>query len=216
MKVCLVGAHGNMGRRYTAVLKFLGHEIIPIDVEESLRDRQSAYRRADGILIATPTDDHVRRIFEIGDVGSRHVPILCEKPIATDLVDVRRVVNWARQSGFNLQMVNQYEHIDGYSSEFRGKSFYRYFNSGKDGLGFDCINILGLATDGIELSNESHVWRCRLNGSYLKLKDMDHAYLAMVESWLKRPIPNLDYILHAHQKAHDYVSKRESSHRHPG
>ena len=205
-----------MGRRYSAVLKFLRHEIVPIDVEESLRQRQSAYRTSDAILLCTPTDEHVRGLFEIGDLGARHIPILCEKPISTDLVDVKRVCNWARQSGFNLQMVNQYEHISGFSTENRGKSFYHYFNSGRDGLAYDCINILGLAKDGCELSNESHVWRCRINGSFLKLKDMDHAYVNMIESWLKRPLPNLDYILHAHQRAHDYDTKHQSSHRRPG
>lgn len=174
-----------MGRRYQAVLQYLNIPFQAIDEGDAVPNEH--YR---GVIIATPTDSHVDLIEFYNELG---LPILCEKPIAKNLPDVRRALRCER-----LTMVNQYDYL--VPKGMFGETYYNYWNSGKDGPGWDCINIIGLANGPVpKISNESPLWKCQINGHELSIADMDSSYCRMIDDWVKRPdANNLDYIERAH------------------
>ena len=56
-KILVVGSSGNMGKRYVAICKYLGHEVVGCDLDtEADRDEMVSCDRA---IIATPIDAHV-------------------------------------------------------------------------------------------------------------------------------------------------------------
>lgn len=185
-----------MGRRYQAILKnanidMSGHDL-GIVSKTRLED-------ATGFIIATPTSTHIS---EIEKLLPYEKPILCEKPLTRDL---EVLDNFYQKHGgdlYHLTMVNQYAYLN--PQETEGKTLYNYWNTGKDGLYWDCINIIGLARKSVRLYNNSPVWHCTLNGRKLSIEKMDYAYMAMVKDWVRQPLTNIDYAMNAHYKAVRY------------
>lgn len=193
MTLAIIGSKGNMARRYAAVCRYLDIDCIGFDVDDvhQLPEHANSLR---GILIATPTETHTDLLFRFKDLG---LPFLCEKPVSKDMREIGRIIS----AGICVRMVNQYRYLlDGSES---GHSRYDYWNSGKDGIKWDTINIIGLSENPPLLSNISPVWECSLNGRRLKIRDMDFAYIAMLDDFYKSPKPDLDYIEKAHRRVHE-------------
>ena len=185
-KVYIVGYGGNMGRRYRAVLDYLGISHCGEDIDVSYGKPEDC----DGILIATPTNNH---LYDIDKFSKYNRPILCEKPIwpqGTVLPDI------------NLQMVNQYAFTGPWPG---GVTYYNNWNTGRDGLAWDCVNIIGLAEGEVIVENSSPIWKCTINGKDLTLNDIDNAYVKMIAAWCKKPRPNIEYILRANEKVRLYL-----------
>lgn len=195
-KVFISGCTGNMGRRYTAICHDLGLTVMGGDKETPLSEQASVAREkdCDGVIIATPTVNHVDALNLFGNIAQ--LPILCEKPLAPGkLLEMR----------FNVRMVNQYEYMIDKKSV--GKTYWNYYKSGDDGLLWDCINIIGLAKSECVIKGSSPFWRCMINGKELNIKDMDMAYFDMVKDWVKNPTDNLEYCKMAHDKVEVMVDK---------
>jgi hypothetical protein len=195
MRVLVIGAMGNMGRRYRTILTYLGHEWVGVDVGVSMDQVIDHAFEVDGIIIATPTETHGAYICALAHVGK---PILCEKPITKDLMEMATIARVVKHHGTNLTMVMQYKEL--LTMPSIGWTYYNYWNTGKDGLIWDCIQIIGLARSDISIQNDSPVWRCRINGRSLNLADMDRAYIKMVAGWLKKPGQDIDEIQAIHHK----------------
>ncbi len=161
----------------------------------------------DGVIIATPTFNHLSSIRRLAASG---VPILCEKPISTDIREVLELCRDMEKAKIKLRMVNQYEYMT-LDPAAAGFTVYNYWNHGKDGLAFDCINILGLAKGEVNLGETSAVWTCAINGEVMSIADMDHAYIKMIRSWLGGEHENIAYIRHAHRKAEEFGLCRKAS-----
>jgi hypothetical protein len=201
-RILIVGILGNMGRRYASILKFLGHEVEGVDAGYSLREYASVAEVCDGIIIASPTCTHID---EIAQALGFDMPILCEKPITTDLKALDTFDKGLADKGKALiTMVNQYEWlVDGH---LIGPTLYNYFSSGGDGLAWDCTNIIGMASGYPSLSNDSPIWNCMINGKILKREEMDKAYIDMMEHWLQYPdYYNWEYILESHAKVGQWL-----------
>ncbi len=204
-KVAVIGANGNMGRRYAMILEqYCGCEVVRVDIDthSKIDDLVSC----DGIIIATPTDNHVEDILHY---GMYQKPILCEKPISKDLPRLKRLLN---HPNLDLSMINQYYFLQLRQFGFRdsdGDSYYHYFKSGADSLAWDCINIIGMADGPIEVSNDSLIWKCKLNGYDANLCDMDEAYIRNIQLWVKG-WRNKDYIYKAHKKVLEYINDKKS------
>lgn len=203
MKIFMLGAHGNMARRYTAILKYLGHEVHGFDVPGFTEKHPLAEQvkvdaiTADAVIVATPTDTHAKLLSFLSDCTR---PILCEKPISKDLHELERVLSECKSKGARLQMVSQYDYL--VDAESKGDTIYDYYKSGADGIEWDCINILYHAKGSVTLRNESPVWTCTINGQPLNIRDMDHAYVEMLDHWLRDPTrTDYDRIWEAHKKA---------------
>jgi hypothetical protein len=178
-----------MASRYTAILDYLGRPWVGVDLYDKIPDVEYSQ-----ILICTPTDSHY------GDIRllcSRFkVPILCEKPITRvphELADLLSL-------DIDLSMINQYNSMmRPYPfMEEPGRSHYNYFRSGKDGIEWDCINIIGLSDTPPTLTNKSPLWDCKINGQQLNLGDMDSAYVKQIRD--KSETCGKEYIEMAHKK----------------
>ena len=185
-RVYIVGYNGNMARRYRACLNYLGVHHCGEDVGMKKGD----VRDCDGIIIATPTPLHNMHIRQFAPWD---LPILVEKPISLEPF----ILN-----GGNVQMVNQYAHTGPWPG---GTTYYNCWNSGKDGLPWDVINVIGLAEKDVYVESNSPIWKCTINGKELTLNDIDNSYVKMIDAWVKNPKPNTDYILKAHKKVRQYI-----------
>lgn len=190
--ILLVGANGSMGKRYQAILNHLGMPYVPVDIGERCQN----YDVFKGTIIATPTETHSFFIKECSRLG----PVLCEKPISTTLTDLNDILDHCRDENIRLTMMNQYKLLD---DEFAsGHTSYDFYNTGKDGLHWDCMQIIGAARSSCEIRNQSPIWNCRLNGKQIDIGLMDKAYVEFVRKWLTfSKIQDLEYIREMHYKA---------------
>lgn len=184
----VIGAKGNMGKRYCAILAHLG-------VIYSEYDKGDDVPVHDAYIVATPTETHCEVIKLIAKYGK---PILCEKPISKDPSELLEILDVCRIYGAKLEMINQYNFIG--AGIGGGETYYNYFKHGSDGILWDCINIIGLAAGPCELREDSPIWECMINDFQLDISDMDHAYIMMVKHWIENPSDGTDYIRIAHKK----------------
>lgn len=206
VKVALLGSSGNIGRRYQAVLRHLDiehtcYDIVdhPLDViEEGL-----LFNCYTHIIIATPTNTHYGWLSWFNEYTTI-ARILCEKPLSTSLQEVEVICN----SSLDLTMVCNYKYALKRSSRFAGRpatknTSYSFYNHGGDGLAWDCIQLIGLAEGDIQLSEDTPIWECRING-YKILKDsIDYTYIDMIREWVPgKDVQNKDDLLDMHKKTH--------------
>jgi len=205
-KVLLIGHRGNMGRRYAAILNYLGAKWAGVEYYDYIPDSTNA----DGIIIATPTSRHLENI----ELYSRFkIPILCEKPICKNQQELERLLDIVDAP---LQMINQYKFFDQYQEIDKGENtLVNYYNTGTDGLIWDCINLIGLAKEDVHLYNTSPIWTVMLNGTYLDKRFIDNSYISNISDWLYNPVDGKDYIRHAHNRIFEY-EKNTSSNSYPG
>lgn len=195
MSLLLIGANGNMGKRYSSILRFLGKDFVGVDVGHSAAYVNEQALRSDGILIATPTDTHAGLIRKFLKHGK---PILCEKPVVKSMPEFRDLMSEIRDSKTPFRMVNQYRML--IDSRSLGKSHYNYFKHGNDGIYWDCLQIIGLARGEVKIEETSPVWRCKINGKTIHLGHMDAAYIAYLQHWFKHTNQDLEQIISAHEK----------------
>jgi hypothetical protein len=193
-KIVVIGSKGNMGRRYALILEHIGCEVIGVD----LIDGQRVIPKADGYVIATPTDSHYDIIRYTLPFQK---PILCEKPISKNMIELQTLLSI---DNLDLSMINQYEFL--INPNYTGHTIYNYFKTGNDTLHWDCINIIGLAKQSYDIKNDSLVWRCVINGQELNIADMDLAYINNIKGWVEG-WRNKEYILTAHAKVMKHLSK---------
>jgi hypothetical protein len=112
-------------------------------------------------------------------------------------------------------MVLQYDYIKVRGlDEKHGWSGYNYYNHGKDGLAWDCLQIIGLAHDStqLEVQETSPYWLAYLNGYKLSLSDMDQAYIDMLRDWVSIPKRYSDeFIILMHERVEAYQLKMDQS-----
>lgn len=197
-KVLLVGCKGSMGVRYQAILKALGVTCVGVDRDDDWPDLKGF----DAAIVASPTETHTGFA---ATLCREKLPVLVEKPISINPLTAANFCDEAVAENFKVRMVNQYLYMPRGPEikAFQGGTLYDYFRSGKDGLVYDCISILALASGPISLNDKSPVWRCVINGQPLSLADMDRAYFDMVKRFLTEPPegPETSYIRMAQDKA---------------
>ena len=188
-----------MGRRYQSILKQIGVDFEKYDTcysHTSINYRQKAMM-CDKVIIATPTDTHIKQISHVRDVTQ--CDILCEKPIATRPID---------GYDFNgVYMVNQYEYIE---HKGDGQTVYDYYHSGNDGRNWDCIQLIALASGYLDIWKQGPVWACKINGHSISREQVDRAYVSMVEDFLstKKQMWDWEFTQRAHRKAYDVTPRK--------
>jgi myo-inositol 2-dehydrogenase/D-chiro-inositol 1-dehydrogenase len=114
MRLALLGA-GRIGQLHARLLASLpGVELLVADVDAArattvarevgataMATTDAALDRAEALVIAAGTDAHAALIRAGAD---RRLPTFCEKPIALDLAETRRVVQHAEAAGIPLQI----------------------------------------------------------------------------------------------------------------
>lgn len=202
--ILLLGSNGSMGRRYQAILKHLGVSYLPIEYGDEI-----PRIIFEGTIIATPTDTHQGLIKRFYDR-----PILCEKPVCKSLSELNETLDFVRDENIHFTMMNQYSLLD--DPLRTGHTSYDFYNTGKDGIFWDCMQIIGLARTTVEIRNQSPFWECNLNGRKVSISEMDWAYVEFVKKWLTfKKFQSLDYLREIHYRTHEYA-RHESSDRNPG
>ena len=199
-KVAVIGGMGNMGRRYALILKkYCDCEVVVWDLKMGASNIK--LDDCDGFIIATPTDTHYTMIRVFMLYGK---PILCEKPVITNQEKFRTLLSF---ESLDLSMINQYEFLVDEHGE--GHTQYNYFKTGGDSLLWDCMNIIGLAKTTHEVSNDSLIWSCTINGQELSIRDIDMSYIDNIVAWTKG-WRNKEYLIHAHEKVWGLLYAKES------
>jgi hypothetical protein len=199
--IAVYGACGSMGTRYCAILKWLSKPYMALDINSSESELRRARAVATGFIVATPTDTHLDMICSLAPLKK---PILCEKPLSKNLDEIEKMRGLV-SDGLNLTMTMQYRELNQGSG---GTSYYNYFRHGSDGINWDCLQIIGLARGMVELAEDSPVWRCKLNGLWLELSDMDDAYVEFVRRWLRRPGDDINRLIDIHHKVAGFKSAK--------
>lgn len=189
-----------MGKRYKAIFKFLNLEYCCADIHSTPDQILKMVSRANRIVIATPTETHKKYLYDFAMTG---IPVLCEKPFSKNLEEVEKILNVYARANNPLEMVAQYKMLDGHT----GDSYYNFYNHGKDGLVWDCIQIIGLARGEVEVSETSPVWYCKLNGKEIDLRDMDGAYVKFFSNWNNFPWGSFQEIYQMHKKTVEYQNQ---------
>jgi hypothetical protein len=195
VSILILGSEGSMGKRYQAILSALDQPYECVDKKHTKDDILEKAWDSSGYIIATPTSTHGELITALTQFEK---PILCEKPVTTNLAELDDILGHLDQVKARFQMVYQYQYL--VDPETTGDTVYDYFRHGSDGLIWDCLQIIGLAKGNVELSDSSPIWTCTINGSKLNLSDMDTAYVSQVQDWINQPHGLLEEIRRIHQK----------------
>lgn len=199
MKIGLLGAKGNMGRRYSAILNAMNLEYDAVDIG----DRVGKY---DYAIIATPTLSHVQCMMDVL-AQNENCHILCEKPLTTNMDELKRFfASDYKERLRNLKMVNNYDYA--YTSAVSDSQFinptgltkYDYYNTGNDGLLWDCIQLIKMAKGEITLSKKSYYWSVCINGWSIDRRTIDHSYAHMIKEFIggQMESEDLDHLLNLH------------------
>jgi len=197
--VAVIGAKGNMGRRYVSILNFLDVDHVDYDVDDNVDLAGVTH-----VIIATPTSTHIEVLEDL--MPRKKIKILIEKPIAvldqihpmTALMPVRNMIS----QGHDVFMVNNYTYMHGQNYGDYGKTLFDYYNSGNDGLAWDCIQLIHLARSEIILKNDCPKWSCYINGMRMDAKNIDYSYIRMIEDFVGKgkKLWGWNDIRDAHQK----------------
>jgi hypothetical protein len=172
-----------------------------IDVDTPVNNIAAIAKDYAGVIVATPTDTHFDILVKLSDIKN-DINILCEKPLTKGAFELAKICQLYKDK--NLQMVMQYKDLD---LGGEGDSFYDYYNHGRDGLHWDCLQIVGLARGRVMLSEDSPYWKCRLNGADLDIKKMDYAYSMMLRRWFRNPKGDLGFLTSIHDKVRDMIDE---------
>jgi len=204
--ILLIGSEGSMGKRYQAILKHLNIPYIARD-KNSKTSFVDDVLNSEKVIVATPTETHALIVHSCIMVGR---DVLCEKPIAKSSDTVAYLCDLALKYNIKLNMVFQYGEIARRTDEIKNTS-YDYFRTGNDGLAWDCLQILALASGPVTLKNESPIWKCTINDQELSIQSMDHAYLKFIKKWYQGDIyqPH-ECIIDCHKKVEEYERNQKN------
>lgn len=179
MRVLVCGNRGNMGRRYTAILNYLGVENIGVD-NGDLTPHPDTYDRA---IIATPSDIHM---YVCEMMANLHKPFLCEKPIDKDPAKIQKLIDLCKKKRVDGRMVCNWA-FTGRLKFYPGENQVQYsnYNTGKDGLAWDCIQLIYLAKGFPELSTGSPYLQAHIDGDRVHEGHIARSYKTMIDVWLQ-------------------------------
>jgi len=187
----IIGSEGSMGRRYQAILKWLGAPFQCYDTKIEPDYRAHPSYGFSNFIIASPTSSHLHWIERLDQYAK---PILCEKPLSRSLDEVERIL--ACTSPISMMMQYKYLCADAPG----GGSSYNYFRHGGDGMVWDCLQIIALAEGNIVLNENSPAWNCFINGKEIDLRKMDWAYIDAVKDFLSGKYLQRSVMLDWHHK----------------
>ncbi len=193
-----------MGRRYSAICEYLGYPYDGVDKDDTYDVNMYSH-----FIVANPTSEHLPTLKHIvNNVSKCRLRILCEKPVAI-VKNVKAglsIIEDITFSGHEFFMVNQYAFYPKLSYK-KDLTYYNFYNTGKDGLIWDCIQLIHLAKGEIVLDNKSPTWECQINGMWLDRETLDECYVSMIEDFFTKCHRNLwsyDDIFRAHLKVVEY------------
>lgn len=184
MKVLVIGSEGRQGARFCAILKYLGVEYEGVDIGLHHGSYFKDYSHA---IIATPTDTHLDYIEWCRIYGIRH--ILCEKPIDKNPDKIKELINIEKETKIN--MVCNWKYALGNKPIGTYDIHYSNYNTGKDGVGWDCIQLIYLANT-LKIDTNTPYFFCQClpadnmgRDEVIELYDIEQSYITMIKHWLE-------------------------------
>lgn len=213
-----------MGKRYTAIVKWLGHDVVGFDQGDPWKN--AIDQKPDRTIIASPTIKHYDHCMSC---ISADIPFLCEKPISKDIDEVVAIRDRCIETGVDGRMVCNWAFLSKVPLQPGTCNIsYSHYNTGNDGLFWDMIQPIYLARfkDGkyqISISTESPTFNCHIFNSQFSIISQNpnsiefHAtldmfaksYECMIDSWLSDPTSlwDLDSAVDATQKVLEYKAQ---------
>ncbi len=216
----LIGNKGNMGSRYTSILKHLREQFDTHDIGDDGLERKVL--AAKKVIIATTTATHFSVLKQIHDIrtgtATPIADVLCEKPVTKDILEVAKLRVMQSTGRFNIYSVNQYAYLpqaaifNNPNNMGGARTHYNYFKHGSDGLPWDCFPLFVLSRGLVTLNNMSPIWNCRINGAQLRLGDLDKAYIDMVQDFIgpKRKVWDIGVIEYGTRKVLKWIADEEA------
>lgn len=225
MKILILGSLGSMGKRYTAIVKWLGHTPVCYDAAMG-KFSVSLYKGIDHAIVATPTDTHYEWCNSLINMG---IPTLCEKPVSKNIDEIKALITWAKERNTDVRMVCNWaftvkktfeEFFAGTTPMWKPNSNtirYNNYHTGKDGLYWDAIQLVYLSKSKrhLHLYTESPTLSALFNDQYsIGLDDIASSYIEMIMEWLhpnpKSRLWDLNDALKATNKVISYMKGSKS------
>lgn len=179
MKILVIGNRGSIGRRYMAILKYLGHEAIGYDIA----DESQFPMDFDRAIIATPTYTHYGWCKEL--ITKYKKPFLVEKPLSKNPEEIREIIYLSEEYQIKTNMVCNWAFVDKYYqlSPNTHTISYSNFNTGNDGLNWDCIQLHYLERNYPIITN-TPFFHANIDGVDISYFDIEYSYITMLDIWL--------------------------------
>lgn len=172
--ICLIGGKGSIGSRYAAIMKWnkIPHVIYDIDTPEIDLFSYEKY------IIATPTETHVKFLEEL-----KGKKILCEKPVCKNPSEIPDMNN--------AYVVNNWLYVTRLM-QLEGPFMieYDFYRTGRDGLLWDCCQLLYLDPEAI-LNKRSPKWNVTINGKPVAYRTLEDSYNRMILDFHNSKYENL-------------------------
>lgn len=181
MTVALFGSGGSIGRRYSAILRYLGVEFEGIDLDcARIVEPKKSFDRA---IVAVPTDrhyDYAKWLLEIKK------PFLVEKPLSRHLDACENLVE--REGEMRIgNVVCNYKYVLGTQKPI----LYDYYKTGSDGFLWDCCQLIARNPE-IELRTTSPVWTLISENGPVHYGSVEASYIAMLRDFVNGRWASLD------------------------
>ena len=205
MRILIIGSKGNMGRRYVAICKYLGHEVVECDLhnDAAIMDNPP---KVDRCIIATPLYWHTNWC---SWCVLNKIPFLCEKPISKIIENIKALNKICDDNRVDGRMVCNWMFLACPERLIIGKEniYFDYYNTGKDGF-WDLIQPVYIAKEFI-FNNESPIYKCSINENHYSQLHFDKSYLIMIHDWIaeSKYIWSLGDAIKAHEKLMEWKDK---------
>jgi len=206
MRVLVIGSNGRMGKLYAAIVRYLGHEVVPHDTDTGPIPNRAKYEKA---IIATPIDTHHEYCKWLAE---RKCDFLCEKPISKNIDEVCEIAGMCEADGVNGFMVSNWAFAIGASGNSVDGIKIHTYNTGNDG-DWDLIQPLWLLKDSssLEVTKTYPGVRVeRYHGEYTRFFagfDFERSYIEMVEVFICGEYSKLwtiKSVIPAHERVVEY------------
>jgi len=64
---------------------------------------------------------------------------------------------------------------------------YDFYNTGKDGFSWDCIQLIYLSAGRPKLNNKSPLFKAKISGIDIGLDTINNSYITMIQAWIDYP-----------------------------
>lgn len=174
-----------MGRRYAAILRYLGMDYETWDIADGChRPPLAGFSH---VLIATPTDTHVSQIQQCVGTGVTHV--LCEKPLCMDATRVATLRDECQSLRTYIHIVCNWSYVLPWRLTPESVNLtYRNWYTGPHGADWDCCQLHYLQRDRQPaFVEEGPAFMAFVDGYPVSLADIDRSYIAMLRDWYEAP-----------------------------
>ena len=181
MRILLMGHKGSIGKRYGAILSHFGVDWVGYDT--AIHDIEPDFAYFDKVIIATPTETHC----EIACKVPYNIPLLCEKPLAKELVDAEKMRD-LRIGSDSFVVCNYRYALRGFKEPL--KISYNHYHTGRDGTFWDVCQILYLDPDA-EIDTQSPFLSLWVNGEEVPYQAIERSYAQMIWDFVSGKYNNL-------------------------